>query len=59
MTLKVIIEVPHPVRQGSFKELYRTQLQVDDSVHYNYQALINGIKMLFPNKNLVISLILS
>lgn len=57
MRLVVKIEIPDYRRSGHFKELFRNSFAVDDSLQYDYQGLIRGLKLLFPeHKNLIINL---
>lgn len=54
--LRIQIDVPHPSNAGKFVTLLRNQLELDDSLHYDYNGLLRGIKLLFPNKQLIINL---
>lgn len=54
--LKVIIQVPDNLKTGSFKELYRNSIPLDDGLCFDYQALIKGLKLLYPKNNVIINL---
>lgn len=54
--LKVVIQVPDSNRTGSFKELYRNSIPLDDGICFDYQSLIKGLKLLYPKDNIIINL---
>lgn len=56
--LRVKVEIPDPLHNNKFKELFRNQLELDESVSYDYQSLIKGIKLLFQRNDLIITLVL-
>lgn len=53
--IKVLVQVPHPTQAGRFSELLRSTIELDSSLKYDYQGLVDGIRLLYPNKNLVIN----
>lgn len=57
-TLRIIVQTPHVSSAGKFVELFRNSFELDDSLVYDYQGLLNGVKLLFPNKELIINLTL-
>lgn len=56
MRLQVIIETPDNRNVGKFRELLRNSFELSDSLEYDYQAIVNGAKALFPNIKLLIHL---
>lgn len=58
MILRIVLERPSELHTGEFKEIYRNTLDCDDSVQFDYQALLKGLKMLYPYNNLIINLTL-
>lgn len=56
--LRIIIQVPHPYKTGEFKEIYRNSIPIDGSLHFDYQGLIKGLNILYPQNNKIINLTL-
>lgn len=53
---KIIVTTPDRNNIGSFKEVFRHSISVDDSIDFDYKSLLKGIKVLFPDKQLFINL---
>lgn len=56
MTKRLLIEVsiPHPQRTGEFKDLFRTQIEIESTVSFEFNKLIDAFNILFPYSNLII-----
>lgn len=48
-TIKISVQRPHPTKTGSYIELLRSQFELDSSCSYDYNGLLRGIRLLFPN----------
>lgn len=57
--IQVTVLIPHPCKCGEFKELFNNIIETDDSFSYDYQGIVNGLKLLFPNNQLIINLKIS
>lgn len=55
-TIKISVDAFHPFHAGKFINILRNQFEVDESFKYDYHSLINGIKLLYPNKQLIINI---
>lgn len=55
-TIKVIVSTPDKIQAGKFNQLFRTTFDTDSSLEYDYQTMIKGLRLLFPNKQLFIDL---
>lgn len=55
-TLKIRVEESDKRCAGAFKELLRNSIDLDDSVRYDYNGLVDGLHLLYPNKEIVIHL---
>lgn len=53
--LKILVEIPDPKNIGSYKELYRNQLLLDDSVNFDFQTILSALKILYPDEGVFIS----
>lgn len=58
MTLKIRLEVPDAIKAGHTRVVYTNTIDVSESLSFDYETLICGLKLLYPYKNLVINLIL-
>lgn len=56
MTKRLLIEVsiPHPMKVGEFKELFRNQIETESTVTFEFSKLIDAFNILFPYTNLII-----
>ena len=54
--LRIQVDVPHQSNTGKFVTLLRNQIELDDSLDYDYKGLLRGLKLLYPNKQLIINL---
>ena len=52
--LLINVEIPHPMKPGEFKELFRTQIEIESSVSFEFNKLIDAFNILFPYTNLII-----
>ena len=52
--LLINVEIPHPMKTGEFKELFRTQIETETSVSFEFNKLIDAFHILFPYTNLII-----
>lgn len=55
-TLLVRVEVPKVSQPDKMQELFRNNIQLDDSLNFDYHLLIQGIKLLFNRNDLIINL---
>lgn len=56
MQLMILVQQPDKINAGKYKELLRNSFPLNQSMSYDYQGLINGIKLLYPNRDLIINL---
>lgn len=54
-SLKIKCEVPDRVHAGDFKVIYSNLVKIDDSLNFDYQTLIRGLKLLYPFNDLIIN----
>lgn len=55
-TLMVVVDTPHPTQAGKCVTLLRNSLEIDSSCVFDYQKLVDGIKLLYSNKDIIIHL---
>lgn len=53
--LKIDVLKPNRNSPGSFSELYSNSIDVDDSIDFDYSALIKAFKLLYPFDGVTIS----
>lgn len=53
------VEVPDSVKVGAFKELYSTVVLLDDSLKFDYNTIIQAFKMLYLDKHIFVSFVVS
>lgn len=56
--LMITVETPHPTQSCKYQNLLRNSIALDDSLRYDYQGLIRGLELLYPNKKIIIHLTL-
>lgn len=56
MTLHIEVNIPDLQKVGSFKTLLRNSIALNMALEYDYQGLIRGLKLLYPNKQIIINL---
>lgn len=52
--LKVVVSIPHPMKEGEFKELFRNTIETESSVSFEFNKLIDAFNILFPYTNLIV-----
>ena len=52
-TLKIVISRPDKFKAGEFKELYRFSVDYDESVHIDFNLLLQAFKILYPVDHIV------
>lgn len=56
-TIKIIVQRSHPTIAGKYIEVLRSSFEIDSSCQYDYNGLLRGIRLLFPNyTNLIINI---
>lgn len=55
-TLRISVQIPHTFKAGEFKELYRNSIPIDSQLLFDYQGLIKGLNILYPQTNKIINL---
>ena len=53
--LKIEVSIPHPMKVGEFKELFRTSIECDSSIFFEFNKLIDAFNILYPYTNLIIN----
>lgn len=48
-TIKILVQRPHPSIAGKFIEVLRSSFEIDASMQYDYNGLLRGVRLLFPN----------
>lgn len=56
MQLMILVQQPDKVNAGKYKELLRNSFPLNMSLDYDYKGLINGIKLLYPDRDIIIHL---
>lgn len=56
--LKIEVQTPDKFKQGSFKTLVRNSIELDSNLTFDYQKLIDGLRLLFIDKEIFINLTL-
>lgn len=54
--IQIIVTEPDRFKVCKFKELFRNTIELDDSLSYDYQGMIKGLRLLFQNKHIIINL---
>ena len=50
--LLILVETPDLRNVGSFKELYRNQLMIDDSLDFDFRTVLSSLKILYPGNDI-------
>lgn len=53
--LLILVQTPDLRNVGSFKELYRNQLMIDDSLDFDFHTVLSSLKILYPGNYIIIS----
>lgn len=56
--LKVSVTCQDERNCSKFRELLRNFIELDDSLTYDYHTLIRGLKLLYPNREIFINLMI-
>lgn len=56
MTLHIEVNTPDLQKVGNFKTLLRNSIALNMALEYDYQGLIRGLKLLYPNRQIIINL---
>lgn len=48
-TIKILVQRTHPTISGKFVDVLRSSFEIDESMQYDYNGLLRGIRLLFPN----------
>lgn len=52
--LEIRVSIPHPQKVGEVKELFRTSIETESRVSFEFSKLIDAFNILFPYTNLII-----
>lgn len=55
-TLKIEVLSPDRSKAGDFRQLLLNRIELDDSLHFDYHALLKGINLLYSNKQIIVNL---
>lgn len=55
---KIQVQTPDKVNQGKFKTLVCNSIELDSNLTFDYQKLIDGLRLLFIDKEIFINLTL-
>ena len=58
ISIKIKVERPDKFKTGSFKTLFRQKLVYDDSVLIPFTKLYEGLRLLFPYEDAIVSFVL-
>ena len=53
--IEIMVSIPDRQDIGKVKDLFRVVNFVDDSVRYDFQSVVKGLRVLFPDESAVIS----
>lgn len=45
--LKVVVSIPHPMKEVEFKELFRNTIETESSVSFEFNKLIDAFNIFF------------
>lgn len=57
--LSILVQEPDKRNPGKFLNLLRNSFDIDESLHFDYQSIITGIKNFFPGRQLYINFTIS
>lgn len=58
ISIKIKVERLDKFKSGSFKTLFRQELEFDSSVSIPFTKLYEGLRLLFPYKDAIVSFVL-
>lgn len=56
--LRITVQRPDKYKSGQFKEIFRTCLEYDENVTIPFSRLYDGLKLLFPYKDALVTFII-
>lgn len=59
MDLKILVQRLDERNNGHFKDVYRNTLHYDDNVQIPFNRLYDGLRLLYPQKDVFINFIIT
>lgn len=56
--LKIEVQTPDKINQGKFKTLVRNSIELDSDLKFDYQKLVDGLRLLYSKQEIFINLTL-
>lgn len=57
--LRIIVQRPDRMHVGKFREVFRTMIEYDSNVDIPFNRLYDGLSVIFPYEDVVLSFLVS